>query len=406
MIRKRIAWASFGLLIALSERAAVAVTPDLWANEEEGNTRQEALYERGTDALDEGRWERALEAFSEAARLTGDRTEGSLYWKAYAENKLGRRGDAVATIGELKRRFPKGRWTNDAAALEVEVAGRNARPESESDDELKLIAINSLVHSDPERAIPLLQKILQGPQTPKMKERALFVLAQSGSSQARQIVADIARGRSNPGLQEKAIKYLGLFGGKESRQILAEIYASSPSVEARERILKSFMTAGDRERVLAAARGEKDARLRAAAARLLGVMGARQELWDLYRTESDREVKDAIVQGMFVAGDAEHISELARNEKDPELRHRAIKKLGLLGRTRTGDILLSIYRGDKDPEARRAALQGLFVQNNAHALVELARAEKDREWKQEIVQKLSVMHDKEATDYLIEILNK
>jgi HEAT repeat protein len=406
MIRKRIAWASFGLLIALSERAAVGVTPDLWANEEEGNTRQEALYERGTDALDEGRWERALEAFSEAARLTGDRTEGSLYWKAYAENKLGRRGDAVATIGELKRRFPKGRWTNDAAALEVEVAGRNARPESESDDELKLIAINSLVHSDPERAIPLLQKILQGPQTPKMKERALFVLAQSGSSQARQIVADIARGRSNPGLQEKAIKYLGLFGGKESRQILAEIYASSPSVEARERILKSFMTAGDRERVLAAARGEKDARLRAAAARLLGVMGARQELWDLYRTESDREVKDAIVQGMFVAGDAEHISELVRNEKDPELRHRAITKLGLLGRTRTGDILLSIYRGDKDPEARRAALQGLFVQNNAHALVELARAEKDREWKQEIVQKLSVMHDKEATDYLIEILNK
>jgi HEAT repeat protein len=135
-------------------------------------------------------------------------------------------------------------------------------------------------------------------------------------------------------------------------------------------------------------------------------MGARQELWDLYRTEPDRDVKDAIVQGMFVAGDAEHMAELARNEKDPELRHRAISKLGLLGRTRTGEMLLSIYRGDKDPEARRAALQGLFVQNNAHALVELARVEKDREWKQEIVQKLSVMHDKEATDYLIEILNK
>jgi tetratricopeptide (TPR) repeat protein len=405
MIRKRITWASLGLLLALSASAAVAAMPDI-GNDDEGNSLQESLYERGSDALDEGHWERALEAFAEAARMSGDRTEGSLYWKAYAETKLGRRNEAVATIAELKRRFPKSRWTNDAAALEVEAAGRNARPESESDDELKLIAINSLVNSDPERAHPLLQKILQGPQTPKMKERALFVLAQSGSAQARQMVADIARGKSNPGLQEKAIKYLGLFGGKESRQILSEIYASNPSVEARERILKSFMTAGDREHVLAAARTEKDARLRAAAARLLGVMGARQELWDLYRTEPDREVKDAIVQGMFVAGDAEHISELARNEKDPELRHRAISKLGLLGRTRTGEMLLSIYRGDKDPEARRAALQGLFVQNNAHALVELARVEKDREWKQEIVQKLSVMHDKEATDYLIEILNK
>ncbi len=405
MIRKQIVWASLGLLLALSASAAVVAMPDI-GNDDEGNSRQESLYERGSDALDEGHWERALEAFTEAARLSGDRTEGSLYWKAYAETKLGRRNEAVATIAELKRRFPKGRWTNDAAALEVEAAGRNARPESESDDELKLIAINSLVNSDPERAIPLLQKILQGPQTPKMKERALFVLAQSGSAQARQMVAEIARGKSNPGLQEKAIRYLGLFGGKESRQILSEIYASNPSVEARERILKSFMTAGDREHVLAAARTEKDARLRAAAARLLGVMGARQELWDLYRTEPDREVKDAIVQGMFVAGDAEHISELARNEKDPELRRSAIKKLGLLGRTRTGEMLLSIYRGDKDPEARRAALQGLFVQNNAHALVELARVEKDRDWKQEIVQKLSVMHDKEATDYLIEILNK
>ncbi len=382
MIRQRIAWASLGLLLALSASAAVVAMPDI-GTDDEGNSRQESLYERGSDALDEGHWERALEAFTEAAGMTGDRTEGSLYWKAYAETKLGRRNEAVATIAELKRRFPKGRWTNDAAALEVEAAGRNARPESESDDELKLIAINSLV-----------------------KERALFVLAQSGSAQARQMVAEIARGKSNPSLQEKAIKYLGLFGGKESRQILAEIYASNPSVEARERILKSFMTAGDREHVLAAARTEKDAQLRGAAARLLGVMGARQELWDLYRTELDREVKDAILQGMFVAGDGDHIAELARNEKDPELRHRAISRLGLLGRERTGDTLLSIYRADKDPEARRSALQGLFVQNNAHALVELARAEKDVEWKHEIVKKLSVMHNKEATDYLIEILNK
>jgi len=260
MIRTLFAAVFFGALAVVSAPAAlgVAATPEIWPEEAEGDSRQERLYERGTDALDEGQWERALEAFSEAAKLTGDRTEGALYWKAYAENKLGRRDDALATIADLKRRFPKGRWANDAAALEVEAAGRSVRPEAESDDELKLIAINSLVHSDPERAIPLLQKILQGPQTPKMKERALFVLAQSGSAQARQILADIARGKSNPGLQEKAIRYLGLSGGKESRQLLAEIYASTSSVEAKERILKSFMTSGDREHVLAAAKAIGD----------------------------------------------------------------------------------------------------------------------------------------------------
>jgi hypothetical protein len=38
--------------------------------------------------------------------------------------------------------------------------------------------------------------------------------------------------------------------------------------------------------------------------------------------------------------------------------------------------------------------------------VELARSEKDPGLKQSIVQQLSIMHNKEATDYMLEILNK
>jgi len=51
-------------------------------------------------------------------------------------------------------------------------------------------------------------------------------------------------------------------------------------------------------------------------------------------------------------------------------------------------------------------IQGLFVQGNAKALVDLARKETDPSVKKEIVGKLSVMGSKEATDYLMEILNK
>jgi len=399
--------AGFALMLLLAAPRVFGAGPvslDTLGGDDQDN-RQEELYDQGTEALDDGHWDQALKHFTQAAQLPGDRVEGSLYWKAYSENKLGRRADALATLDELKRRFPKGRWAGDAAALEVELKGRTAKPESQEDDELKLLAINSLVASDPDRAIPLLQKILQGPQSPKMKERALFVLAQSGSPQARQIVAETARGKSNPALQETAIKYLGLFGGKESRQTLSEIY-STANPELKERILKSFMTSGDKERVLAAARQEKDPRLRASAARLLGVMGARQELRELYRSETDPDVKESILQGMFVAGDAEHLMELARTDKNPDFRRDAIRKLGVMSREQTGPALVAIYKEEKDPDARRAALNGLFVQSNGHALVELARAEKSPEWKQEIVKKISLVHDKEATDYLIEILNK
>jgi len=46
------------------------------------------------------------------------------------------------------------------------------------------------------------------------------------------------------------------------------------------------------------------------------------------------------------------------------------------------------------------------VAGDSHDLIELARAEKDPGLKQSLVQQLSVMHSKEATDYMLEILNK
>jgi hypothetical protein len=49
-------------------------------------------------------------------------------------------------------------------------------------------------------------------------------------------------------------------------------------------------------------------------------------------------------------------------------------------------------------------INGLFLQNNGSALVQLARTEKDQELKKSIVSRLSIMHSKEATDYLLELL--
>jgi len=377
------------------------------AAESDQESRQQELYEQGTDALDDGQWDRAAAVFAEAARQPGDRADGALYWTAYAQSKLGRKAEALATLGELSKRFPKSRWANDAAALELELkGGRNVSPDSVEDEDLKLIALNSLMNTDSERAIPMLEKFLGGTSSPKLKDRALFVLAQNGSPQAREVVADVARGKRYPALQEKAIKYLGLFGGEQSRGVLYEIYGSSPSVAVKEQILKSYMIAGDREHVLAAAKGEKDPALRKAAVHQLGVMGARSELWQLYQTESSTDVKESLIHAMFVGGDAEHLLELARTEKNRELRIEAIQKAGLTGREHTAEALGALYRTEKDPEVRGAVLHAFFLQGNAKGLIDIAKTEKDPQLKQEAVRKLSLMSDKEARDYLLEILSK
>ena len=328
------------------------------------------MYERGTQALDQRRWDRAQSLFDDVIKLKGRRVDGALYWKAYAQNKQGQRAEALATLATLRSGHPQSRWLKEAAALEVEVrqaSGQSVSPEKTDDEELKLIAINSLLHTDSEKALPMLEKFLQGSQPPKLKERALFVLSQSNSPRGREIVAGIARGNGNPELQMQALKYLGVFGGKESRQVLADIYGSSASVDVKKAILRSFMVAGEKERVLAAAKGESVPELRREAIRQLGVMGAQAEIWQLYQSETVIENKKELLRAMFISGNAEKLLELARTEKDAGLRKSAIRNLGTMGESKSGEALVTMYASEKEPDIRKEIIQALFLQQNAKA---------------------------------------
>ena len=377
---------------------------------EQRANREDERYERGTEALDEERWDRAIEAFDSVVSMGGRRADAGLYWKAYAQRKAGRPADALATLGQLRKTAPQSKYIKEADNLEMEIrqtGGQPPRPERESDEDLKLIALNALMTSDAEQAVPMLEKFLSSGASPKLRNRALFVLTQSGSPRGRAVVADIARGKSHPDLQRTAVKYLGLFGGDESRQVLSEIYASTDDVEVKKAVLQAYMTSGNKAGVLAAARGEKSPEMRRAAIRQLGPMGATAELWELYRSDPSTEARKDIIQALFIGGAGDRIAELAKTETNPELRRTAVRTLGLLGRDSTGATLVSFFQSDRDPAVRKEALRGLFIQGNAHALVQLARAEKDPEMRREIMQQLSLLGgNKEAMDYLMEILNK
>ncbi len=397
--------------------------------EQEHQERLSELYDEGREALDEDRYDRAEVKFDELARTNGPQTDAALYWKAYAENRLGKRDSALATLADLKRRFPQSRWQKDAGALDIDVrqrAGQPPRPEAESNEELKMLAIQGLMNSDPERALPLLEKVLSGTGTPKVKSKALFVIAQSGSPEAQAILVRVAKGQSNPDLQRKAIEYLGIFGGvhggvrggvkggveggvggpKSTGGALQEIYAASGDESVKRAILRSYMISGDKDDLFAAAKGEKDEGLRKEAIRQLGLVHGIDELQQLYQKESSTDVKREILQAFFLAGDSGRLVEAANGEKDPELRRAAVRNLGLIDSADSGKALQTIYGKEKDREVREEVLNAYFIQGNASALVAIARGEKDPELKKAAVSKLSLMGSKEATDYLMEILQK
>ncbi len=371
--------------------------------------RLQELYDDGREALDEDRYDQAEAKFKLLADMSGPQTDAALYWKAYAENRLGKRDTALVTIADLKRRFPQSRWQKDASALEIEVrqsTGQPVKPADQSDEELKMLALQGIMNGDPQKGISILENILNGSGTPKLKSRALFMAAQSGRPEAREILGKIARGQSNPELQRKAVEYLGLFGGAEARKTLADVYASSGDASVKHAILRSYMIGGDHERLFAAAKSEKDESLRREAIRQLGLVHGTSELEQLYQAETSPDLRREILQAFFLAGDSGRLVQAAQGEKDAELRRAAIRNLGLIHSDDSGKALQEIYSKETDHEVKAEVLNAYFLQGNAKALVAIARSEKDPELKKTAVSKLSLMHSKEGTDYLMELLQK
>jgi tetratricopeptide (TPR) repeat protein len=315
----------------------------------------EMAYAQARQFIESGQYEQAVSQLnsligrfddSPASKDPSNRVDAALYWKAYSEAKQRKTEDALETIEELKDKFASSSWLKDAIALSLEVQqslGRTVSPD-QPDEDLKLMALRSLMQTDPERGVPLVDQVLKSNNSTKVKENALFVLSQSRTPAAREILARIARDTANPDLQLKALRYLGVSRSADNSRLLEETYRSSSDERVKRAIIRSYMTSGDRTRLAS------------------------------------------------IAND---------NNSSVSLRGEAIRNLGML---RADDELVRIYARETTPELKKRAIEGLHMANNAVRLVELARAEKDPEMKREIVRRLSTMRSKEATDYMVELL--
>jgi tetratricopeptide (TPR) repeat protein len=377
----------------------------------ESEDRNNEIYRSGTSAIDDHRYERGIENMDRVIAAKWARADGAYYWKAYALNKLGKRDDALAALAEIPKQFPQSRWIGDANALKVEIqqaSGNPVSPDSQSDEDLRILAINSLMNSDSERAIPLLEKVLNDPKNNLgLKSRALFVLAQSRSDKGRAIVLQYAKSGANPDLQIRAVIYLGTFRSPASQQALADVYAANTDLAVRRAVLRSMAISRDSAHLFAAAKSESNADLRREAIRSLGQMQAASELSQLYASETSPDLKETIISSLMMSRDSDKLMEIARTEKNAELRGVAIRYLGTMRNDKSADGLKSLYAAETDKNVKDQIIRTLGQQGAGKQLVEITRAEKDPELKKEGVQWLGRMHgSKEATDYLMELINK
>lgn len=235
-------------------------------------------YARGTQALDQQRWQDAITSFDRVIDAKSKRSDAALYWKAYALNKLGRESLVSSTCIQLHTSYAASTWNKDCAALatnglmpdrgrdrlldDARHDVRNGRDEAGSDADLKALALNSLLNRDPAQAMPLIRNILSGNGSPQLKQRALGMLGQNQSPDAQALLRDVAMGKFAPAEQKRAIQMMGVFQGKAGNPTLAEIYRSTQETEIKRAVISAFFVSGDAPRMVELARNEKDLRLK------------------------------------------------------------------------------------------------------------------------------------------------
>jgi HEAT repeat protein len=367
-------------------------------------------YESGLSLMSRRDYEKAIARFDQVVAAKGTRADGALYHKAYALYRLGRGSDATNTLSELRKNHPQSRYLKDASALETTIRASNGqapRPEASDDEEIKLLAINALVHTDPEQALPLLENVLNGgANSLQLKTRALFVLAQSSQPRAREILMNLAKGGGNPDLQRSAIQYLATRGRtRVTSAELKEIYDATSDPEIKRAVINAWGTMGDMSPLVVDA-GDGDGRvLRTSALNRMNDPAAADTLWAIYQKESDAKLRMSILSRLGSLGASERLMDVVRSEKDVEVRRSAIRSLGNMRADKSGAILAELYGRETDVDNKKAIISALSGQQNGEALVALARKESDMSMKREIVQRLSNMtRNKVAMAYMAEIL--
>ena len=285
---------STGLVLFVAAQPLNAVTPELFVSGPILVVDDDS-YTAGTRAMDEHRWPDAVTAFDKVISEKGARVDAALYWKAYSLNKLGKTPLAIATCEQLHSQFGGSTWNKDCDAISmdsdkvkvkmdkvhpyVKVApygvyvdgGDNGVPRG-SDEDLKILALNSLLNRDPTAAIPLLRGILSGNQPQNVKKHALFVLAQSKSPEAESILHDAALGKLDPQLQAEAIRSMAVFQGKRANDTLAEVYRTTTDVKIKKTIISAMFITRDAPLMVEMAKSEKDLELKRAIVSQLALM--------------------------------------------------------------------------------------------------------------------------------------
>ena len=201
----------------------------------------DSLYRQGHELLRRGEYRRAAAVFRElptkfpASAYQAD----ALYWQAFALYRIGGSAELRAALDALEQhrtKYPGAKNRTDAGALTTRITGalaargdasataqiRNTATDSalrcdSEEQEVRAAALNALVQSDPEGAMPLLQRTLSRKDecTVRLRRTAVFLAGSKGRDAATvTLLAQAARTDPSHEVRGSALEFLAPHAGR------------------------------------------------------------------------------------------------------------------------------------------------------------------------------------------------
>jgi len=227
----------------------------------------DTLYQQARGALVRGDNRQAARLFR---RIVDEEPESeyapdALYWQAYALYRLGTTDamrEALAALDQQRQRYPNAATRGDAEALAVRIRGVLARggdadaaqrvyevaggpgdyAEGDCPDEgsdVRIAALNALMEMDPERALPVLEKVLarRDECSAILRRKAVFIVADGESPAATEILLRVAREDPDAEVRGQAVFWLSEVDDERAVDALEQILLESRDPQLREKAL-------------------------------------------------------------------------------------------------------------------------------------------------------------------------
>jgi HEAT repeat protein len=384
------------------------------------------LLREGRDLLEGERWDQAAATF---ARLLEEyprdaNAAAALYWLAFTSKMQRKYSEAGQQLERLINQFPQSSWVEDARLMQLELANQlgNQRVLEDamqgSDSTRRLVALQSLLQTDPESALAHASGLLkqESESSTAFKESIVSLLGRSGGRQATDFLIEVARAQGDAKLRRAAVLALGQPGNEGALNFLGELLAPGEDGELKEAaVFAVSRIEGERARalLLQAARTSNSAGVRASAVNALSRFKSDlviDDLTEIYKAESDAEVRKNIIHALSRVNSPRaqaRLLELARTSDDLELRKQAIFWLGRQGDAEQGaDGIIQLYDTEQNDEAKQLLLYKLARMKSKkalHKLMDIAQRDASTEMRKRAVFWLNRSADPEALKFLREL---